>query len=111
MFGLKTEGAFDSAHFLTDYYGTCENLHGHRWRVVVYLAQEDLQDEGTMRDMVLGARAQRQRDDRPTAVSGTAVDKRFPFEHDTLTARPYRPPHRPRLSERLAPCATACSSL
>ena len=25
---------------------------------------------------------------RPTAVSGTAVDKRFPFEHDTLTARP-----------------------
>lgn len=53
MFGLKTEGAFDSAHFLTGYYGTCENLHGHRWRVVVYLAQEDLQDEGTMRGMVL----------------------------------------------------------
>ncbi len=41
--------------------------------------------------MVLGARAQRQRDDRPTAVSGTAVDKRFPFEHDTLIA-PTLPP-------------------
>ena len=53
MFGLKTEGAFDSAHFLTDYYGKCENLHGHRWRVTVYLAQEGLQEEGTMRDMVL----------------------------------------------------------
>lgn len=53
MYGLKTEASFDSAHFLTDYYGKCENLHGHRWRMVVYLEQEELQDEGTMKDMVL----------------------------------------------------------
>ena len=53
MYGLKTEAAFDSAHFLTDYYGKCENLHGHRWRAVVYLEQDALQTEGTMRDMVL----------------------------------------------------------
>ena len=53
MYGLKTEAAFDSAHFLADYYGKCENLHGHRWRVVVYLKQEELQKEGTMKDMVL----------------------------------------------------------
>ena len=53
MYGLKTESCFDSAHFLTDYFGKCENLHGHRWKVVVYLQQEELQTEGTMRDMVL----------------------------------------------------------
>ena len=53
MYGLKTEAAFDSAHFLTDYYGKCENLHGHRWRVEVTLGQDSLQTEGTMRDMVL----------------------------------------------------------
>ncbi|MBQ3267649.1 MAG: 6-carboxytetrahydropterin synthase [Atopobiaceae bacterium] len=53
MYGLKTEVAFDSAHFLADYYGKCENLHGHRWRVTVYLEQAELQAEGTMRDMVL----------------------------------------------------------
>ncbi|MDO4796628.1 MAG: 6-carboxytetrahydropterin synthase [Coriobacteriales bacterium] len=53
MFGLKTEASFDSAHFLTDYYGKCENLHGHRWRMVVYVEQEQLQAEGTMRDMVI----------------------------------------------------------
>ena len=53
MYGLQTEAAFDSAHFLTDYYGKCENLHGHRWRVTVSLAQPELQTEGTMRDMVL----------------------------------------------------------
>ena len=53
MYTLKTEYAFDSAHFLTNYYGKCENLHGHRWRVVAYLRQPSLQDEGTMRDMVI----------------------------------------------------------
>lgn len=53
MYALKTEAAFDSAHFLTDYYGKCENLHGHRWRVVVYIGQDELQTEGTMRGMVV----------------------------------------------------------
>ena len=53
MYGLKTEASFDSAHFLTDYYGKCENLHGHRWLVVVYLEQESLQADGTMKDRVL----------------------------------------------------------
>ena len=53
MFGLKTEACFDSAHFLTDYFGKCENLHGHRWRMVVYLRQGELREEATMRDMVL----------------------------------------------------------
>lgn len=53
MYGLKTEASFDSAHFLTDYYGKCENLHGHRWRAVVYLEQGDLQEAGTMKDMVV----------------------------------------------------------
>ena len=50
---LQTEAAFDSAHFLTDYYGKCENLHGHRWRVVVTIGADELQTEGTMKDMVL----------------------------------------------------------
>lgn len=53
MYGLKTEASFDAAHFLADYYGKCENLHGHRWRVVAYLEQPELQEESTMRDMVL----------------------------------------------------------
>ena len=53
MYCLQIEAAFDSAHFLTDYYGKCENLHEHRWRIVVTIEQEELQTEGTMRDMVL----------------------------------------------------------
>ena len=53
MFELASESAFDSAHFLTDYYGKCENLHGHRWRVVAYIGAETLGEEGTEKDMVM----------------------------------------------------------
>lgn len=53
MYGLKTESSFDAAHFLTDYHGKCENLHGHRWRVVAYLGQSQLCTEGTHKDMVI----------------------------------------------------------
>ncbi|WP_165056108.1 MULTISPECIES: 6-carboxytetrahydropterin synthase [unclassified Adlercreutzia] len=52
-YGLKTESSFDAAHFLTDYHGKCENLHGHRWRVVAYLEQDELQKAGTCKDMVV----------------------------------------------------------
>lgn len=53
MYELTTESSFDGAHFLTDYYGKCENLHGHRWRVEVGIAAEELQKSGTNKDMVV----------------------------------------------------------
>ena len=53
MYGLKTESSFDASHFLTDYHGKCENLHGHRWRVVAYLEASELQIEGTCKGMVV----------------------------------------------------------
>lgn len=45
MYGLQAEAHFDGAHFLTDYYGKCENLHGHRWRVVATIEVDDLQQD------------------------------------------------------------------
>lgn len=53
MYELKTEHHFDSAHFLTNYYGKCENLHGHRWKAVGYIGAKSLQIEGTNKDMVV----------------------------------------------------------
>lgn len=53
MYELKTESSFDAAHFLSNYDGKCENLHGHRWRVVAYIQQEQLQDCGDEKDMVV----------------------------------------------------------
>ena len=80
MYELKTETAFDSAHFLTDYYGKCENLHGHRWRVVVYLRQEKLQTEGTMKDMVLDFTAFK----RIVRAQAEAMDHMFLVEEGSL---------------------------
>ena len=53
MYGLKTESCFDAAHFLTDYEGKCENLHGHRWHVVARIEQDRLHDHGQARGMVV----------------------------------------------------------
>lgn len=53
MYTLSTEYWFDSAHFLTDYNGKCENLHGHQWRVTVYVRSNDLGSSGTEKDMVV----------------------------------------------------------
>ncbi len=52
-FGLKTEAHFNAAHFLTDFQGKCENIHGHRWRVVVYLYADTLDTAGENRDMLI----------------------------------------------------------
>lgn len=101
MYRLKTESSFDAAHFLTDYHGKCENLHGHRWRVVAYLSQEELCREGTHKDMVLdfGEFKHALRDltesfDHTFLVEeGSLMDKTLACLHDegfSLTILPFR---------------------
>ncbi len=53
MYELKTDASFDSAHFLADYHGKCENLHGHRWRIEATIATDELGSCGTELDMVV----------------------------------------------------------
>lgn len=53
MYELSTEYWFDSAHFLTDYNGKCENLHGHQWCVTAYVRASELGASGTEKDMVV----------------------------------------------------------
>ena len=53
MYYLKSEAAFDSAHFLSGYDGKCKNLHGHRWRVVAEIKSETLSNEKQTRGMVI----------------------------------------------------------
>lgn len=52
MYYIKTEAAFDSAHFLKGYKGKCSNLHGHRWRVVASVKGESLREDEQTRGMV-----------------------------------------------------------
>ena len=40
------EDSFDAAHFLRGYTGSCERLHGHTYRVQVFLRSAGLNDLG-----------------------------------------------------------------
>lgn len=53
MYILKTEAAFDSAHFLSGYDGKCSNIHGHTWRVCAQIKASDLDKAGQTRGMVV----------------------------------------------------------
>lgn len=84
MYELSTEYWFDSAHFLTDYHGKCENLHGHQWRVTVHIAANQLadgsSDQGTSRDMVLDFSAFK----RAVRAECDALDHTFLVEEGSL---------------------------
>ncbi|MBN2086902.1 6-carboxytetrahydropterin synthase QueD [Candidatus Peregrinibacteria bacterium] len=46
---IAKEFTFDSAHFLTDYHGKCEKLHGHTYRMRVVIEGE-VQANGLVMD-------------------------------------------------------------
>lgn len=50
MYQLFVEEHFDAAHRLRNYHGKCENLHGHRFRVVARLEAAKLNDTGLAYD-------------------------------------------------------------
>lgn len=43
---LKVEDRFSAAHFLREYKGKCERLHGHTFRVEVRVAVNELNETG-----------------------------------------------------------------
>jgi 6-pyruvoyltetrahydropterin/6-carboxytetrahydropterin synthase len=44
MFELMIETQFASAHQLRGYQGACEKLHGHNWKVQIFVLAERLND-------------------------------------------------------------------
>ncbi len=50
MYELKIITEFSAAHRLENFYGKCESLHGHNWKVEVYLLGNRLDDAGLVKD-------------------------------------------------------------
>lgn len=50
MYQLFVEEHFDAAHYLRNYHGKCENLHGHRFKVVARLEATKLEENGLAYD-------------------------------------------------------------
>jgi len=42
MFKLKVQDYFSSAHYLKDYKGPCEKIHGHNWKVELVVEGSEL---------------------------------------------------------------------
>ncbi len=53
MFEVTVQAGFSSGHYLRNYYGKCENPHGHNYRVLVTLIGETLDDGGLLLDFKL----------------------------------------------------------
>ena len=53
MYQISIEMHFDAAHYLRDYQGKCENLHGHRYVVVAKVKASKLNEIGLAFDFTL----------------------------------------------------------
>ena len=50
MYEIKIITSFSAAHRLENFYGKCESLHGHNWKVEVFLQGDRLNDTGLLQD-------------------------------------------------------------
>jgi len=50
MYQLFVEEHFDAAHYLRNYRGKCEKLHGHRFKVIARLQATKLDENGLAYD-------------------------------------------------------------
>jgi 6-pyruvoyltetrahydropterin/6-carboxytetrahydropterin synthase len=60
MYIINVRAHYDSAHFLRNYHGKCERLHGHRYEVEAALAFDQLGDGGMAYDFTDAKRVLRQ---------------------------------------------------
>lgn len=50
MYEVRVEADFAAAHFLRDYHGKCERLHGHNYLVRAYAKGQELDKGGMLLD-------------------------------------------------------------
>jgi 6-pyruvoyltetrahydropterin/6-carboxytetrahydropterin synthase len=50
MYELKVVTQFAAAHRLNNFYGKCEALHGHNWKVEIFVSADSLDEAGLVLD-------------------------------------------------------------
>ena len=50
MYYVRVEDTFSAAHYLKNYHGKCERLHGHNYRVRVTVSGKELEEGGMVLD-------------------------------------------------------------
>lgn len=60
MYEVRVTADFAAAHFLRDYNGKCENLHGHNYKVYAHVRGEKLNEGGMLMDFSVLKKALRE---------------------------------------------------
>lgn len=50
MYTIRVEATFAAAHYLTEYHGKCEHLHGHNYLVRAFASGTELDSSGMLVD-------------------------------------------------------------
>ncbi|MFA5645751.1 MAG: 6-carboxytetrahydropterin synthase QueD [Candidatus Ratteibacteria bacterium] len=53
MYRIRVKSEFSGAHWLREYEGKCENLHGHNWKVEVVGEAKNLDKSGLLIDFTI----------------------------------------------------------
>ncbi len=53
MFEVMVQSYFSAAHNISDCGGKCEALHGHNWKVQVFVMSKDIEETGMVIDFAL----------------------------------------------------------
>lgn len=85
MYKVKVITHFSAAHFLREYKGKCEKLHGHNWKVEVSVSAEKLNSLGMVVDF----------SDLKKAVNSVLAD----LDHSNLSDLAYFKQHNPSSEE------------
>ena len=85
MFKIKVVTHFSAAHFLRNYKGKCENLHGHNWKVEVLVSRANLNSLGMAMDF-----------SDLKKMTQSAIDE---FDHQQLDNIEYFKKHNPSSEE------------
>lgn len=102
-YSVRVEADFAAAHFLVNYHGKCENLHGHNYKVFLHMEGENLDEGGMLCDFGILKQALKQvlkrldhsnlndleyfKDGRPSAERIA----RYIFDETALILTPLRP--------------------
>lgn len=75
MYELMVEDTFSAAHYLYDYKGPCENIHGHTFKMQIFIEGTTLDKAGMLVDFrVLKALIKEERDKLDHALLNKVVE-------------------------------------
>jgi 6-pyruvoyltetrahydropterin/6-carboxytetrahydropterin synthase len=78
MYQVSVSQHFDAAHYLRGYQGKCENLHGHRFQVVVSIQAKETDELGLSYDFV---QLKRHLGEVLSRFDHTCLNEIAPFDH------------------------------